>query len=149
MIYQGSARYPVREAIIHCSATRPDWMEGAGAEAKRDEIDRWHKSHGWRGIGYHRVIDRDGKIAMGRSLYQVGAHVRGHNRGTVGICLIGAFGAAATDDFSDHFTEAQRHALRGYLRDLARLTDLQKVTGHNDYAAKGCPGFKVRKSDWL
>lgn len=28
MIFQGSARYPVDEIVIHCAATAPDWMHG-------------------------------------------------------------------------------------------------------------------------
>lgn len=148
MIYQGSKRYPVREVIIHCSATRPGWLEDYSVYWKRDEIERWHKARGWRAIGYHRVIDRDGAIAIGRSLYEIGAHVRGHNRGTIGICLIGGHGASADDKFEDHFTEAQRVALKAYIAELGELTDIRKISGHNDYAAKGCPGFKVHYIDW-
>ena len=138
---------PVYEAIIHCCATRPDWMHGSGIEEKAEEIDRWHKDRWPSGLGYHRLIDRDGSIFVGRSLYQQGVHVRGHNRGTIGICLIGGHGSAATDRFEDHFTPAQDQALRGYLQALGELTPLSKITGHNEYAAKACPGFMV--PEWL
>jgi len=54
MILQGTARYPVREIILHCSATRPEWMGNAPLSAKRAEIRRWHmQDRGWRKIGYH------------------------------------------------------------------------------------------------
>lgn len=148
MIYQGSARHPVHEAIIHTSATPERWFNGKTNENIFNEIKRWHvEDNGWRDIGYHRVIMRDGEIWTGRSLYEVGAHVAGHNSGTVGICLIGA--GTPVGKASDHYTTKQRTALKQYLRELANLTDLQKVTGHNDYAAKDCPGFKVNKTDWL
>jgi peptidoglycan hydrolase-like protein with peptidoglycan-binding domain len=61
MIFQGSARYPVDEIVIHCAATHPDWMRGQPLTAKRKEIERWHREErGWRKIGYHHLIDRDG-----------------------------------------------------------------------------------------
>lgn len=146
MIRQGARGYPVHEVVVHCSATRPMWMHNAPLEAKVSEIRRWHvEERGWRDIGYHRIIDRDGKIAVGRSLWEIGAHVAGHNRGTVGICLLGGHGSSANDKFSDHFTEGQRASLEAYLRELAELTELKRLSGHNEYSAKGCPGFNVRQ----
>ena len=140
--------------ILHASATYPDWMRGQGVKAKRDEIDQWHKDRGWSGIGYHYVIDRDGSVIAGRHLNKTGAHVKGHNTGSVGICLIGGRWpngrwAEKTDQFSDHFTAEQDRALRDLIADLqSRHPAIQHVTGHNDYTdAKGCPGFKV--SEWL
>jgi len=134
--------------IVHCSATRPDWMAGATTAAKVAEIRRWHvQGNGWRDIGYHHVIDRDGTIAAGRPLEQAGAHTVGRNGGTIGVCLIGGFGSAATDPFGANFTTAQDAALRGYLAAaVAAFGDLS-ITGHNQWAAKACPGFNVPK--WL
>jgi N-acetylmuramoyl-L-alanine amidase len=139
--------------ILHCSATPPDWMAGRGVEAKRDEIDRWHKARGWRGIGYHFLVDRDGKIAKGRPVSEVGAHVSGHNIGSIGICLVGgkwpqgAWGVK-TDDFFDHFTPAQDVAVRDLVDSLSDLYGIEHIKGHNDFTdTKGCPSFTV--SEWL
>lgn len=145
MIYQGQNKYPVHEAIIHSAATRPTgWFSEQPFEAQVAEIRRWHtEDRGWRDIGYHRIIGREGQLAEGRSLYEIGAHVRGQNRGTIGICLIGGYGAAADDRFEDHFTKAQDETLRAYLRDLMQLTEIRKITGHNNYANKACPGFNA------
>lgn len=140
--------------IVHASATPPDWMAGKGVKAKRDEIDRWHKGRGWAGIGYHYVIDRDGSIANGRDLNKIGAHVTGHNTGSVGICLIGGRWpdgrwGLATDDFADHFTPEQDAALRELITEFCeRYPAITHIKGHNDFTtAKGCPCFKV--SEWL
>jgi N-acetylmuramoyl-L-alanine amidase len=136
------------EIIIHCAATSPDWMKDKPIGDKVAEIDRWHKDRGWSGIGYHYVIDRTGVFERGRPLDKVGAHVKGHNTGTIGICLIGGHGSSANDDFFDHFTGAQDRALRDLIRQLqSDHPTITKVTGHNEYAAKACPGFRV--APWL
>ena len=45
----------------------------------------------WEDIGYHYLIDKKGKIYVGRSEKFIGAHVFGHNKNSLGICLIGNF----------------------------------------------------------
>ncbi|MEP2782148.1 MAG: N-acetylmuramoyl-L-alanine amidase [Pseudoruegeria sp.] len=147
MIYQGRNKYAVREAIIHCSATPKSWANGKSIDQMVSDIRGWHKERGWRDIGYHRIIAPNGDVGVGRSLWDIGAHVRGRNRGTVGICLIGP--GEPVGKFEDHFTVAQKIALKSYLKELRKLTDLIKVSGHNDYAAKACPGFKVETAEWL
>jgi len=158
MIYQGKARYPVREVVLHTSATRGGWANGKTAADVVTEIRRWHtdpkpQGRGWSDIGYHRVIMPDGEVGIGRSLWTIGAHTVEANRGTVGICLIpvktvpNVLVRGAT--FDDYYTPAQRSALCNYLRELRALTPIERVTGHNDYAAKACPGFKVNGAEWL
>ena len=113
--------------------------------AKRKEIDRWHREErGWRKIGYHHLIDRDGAILPGRAEIEIGAGVEGHNRGVIHICLIGGAGSAATDPFERNFTAAQDRALRGLIDAIRAETAITRITGHNDHAAKACPGFVVR-----
>lgn len=135
----------LNEIIIHCTATRPQWMADRHIAEKVAEIRRWHvEDRKWNDIGYHFVIDRDGKVAPGRPLETVGAHVAGRNTGTIGIALIGGHGSAKNDQFDEHFTLEQDRALRGLIVDLKnRYPSIKKVTGHNQYAAKACPGFGV------
>ena len=138
----------VNEIIVHCSATAPHWMAGTSVEDKRDEIRKWHKDKGWSDIGYHMVIDRDGEVAPGRPAVKIGAHTKGHNKHSVGVCLVGGFKAKATDQFSDHFTPEQDATLRQIIREWqAAQPSITKVSGHNEYANKGCPGFDV--TSWL
>jgi hypothetical protein len=134
--------------FIHCSATRPDWWAAAPLRAKIAEIRRWHvEQRGFRDIGYHYLIDRNGARGNGRPVEQIGAHVKGHNAHSIGVCLIGGHGAAATDQFQDHFTAAQDAALRDLLADLLDQFPGARIRGHNQVAAKGCPGFDV--TAWL
>ena len=136
---------PINEIIVHCTATRPDWMWGRPTREKVAEVRRWHMDRGWKDIGYHFLIDRDGTLALGRPIDQVGAHTAGHNTGTIGVCLFGGFGSAATDNFFDNFTPEQDKTLRAVLETLSSTYPIKKVSGHNEYAAKACPSFSVTK----
>lgn len=148
MILQGSARYPVREVVVHCSATRADWMGGATLADQVAEIRRWHmEDNGWRDIGYHWVIGRSGGVLTGRAETVIGAGVEGHNNGVIHICLIGGHGSAETDRFARHFTPVQNLTLRQVLQGIGMRTQIARISGHNEYAAKACPGFHV--PSWL
>lgn len=147
MIYQGKARHPVREAILHCAAIPTGFFKGQRPFQVFATINRWHIERGFKCFGYHGLFMPDGTFYSGRPFDQIGAHVIGHNAGTLGFLLIEsrkidhAFGS-----FEDWFTEAQRLALR---EKLASIDGLTKVSGHNDYAPKLCPGFFVETADWL
>lgn len=90
--------------ILHCSAT----PEGRSLDFDTCRAD--HIRHrGFRDIGYHFYITRDGEIHAGRPLEQVGAHCRGHNRHSIGICYEG--GLTADGHSADTRTLPQRGAL--------------------------------------
>jgi len=136
----------IDELIVHCSDTRPNWMSNTPPEAQWNEIRRWHvEGNGWSTWGYHFGIARSGQLLPGRAVSRVGAHVRDHNVGTIGVCLFGGHGSAATDAFKDHFTYEQETALVALTRALMHSFDFDKISGHNEYAAKACPGFDVKK----
>ena len=135
---------PINEVICHCTATRPEWMAGKPTSEKVAEVRRWHVAdRGWKDIGYNFLIDRDGTVAEGRPIEQVGAHTMGHNVGSVGIVLVGGHGSAANNKFADNFTELQDAALHALIVRLMAVYKIVKVSGHNQYAAKACPGFYV------
>lgn len=133
------------EVILHTSATRPDWYSDKTLQEKIKEIRRWHTSppNNWSDIGYHFLIDRDGTIGFGRDINKTGAHTKGHNTNTIGICLIGGHGGTKTDKFEDHYTPEQEEALLLLLNSMKQAGWYTKLTGHNQYAAKGCPCFYV------
>ena len=139
----------INEIIIHCTATRPDWWAGRKTSQRVAEVRRWHiEDRGWSDIGYHFLVDRDGTISKGRPVEQAGAHVAGHNAEPIGISLFGGHGSDATDSFYEHFTPEQGAALRKLLDDLqGQYPAITKISGHNQYAAKACPGFNV--PDWI
>lgn len=139
----------ITEIVVHCTATRPEWWANRTLAQKVAEVALWHtRDRGWKAIGYHWLIDRDGKVAAGRPEAEIGAHVAGHNARTIGVALFGGHGSAETDPFEANFTPAQDAALRRLLAEIkARHPGIARISGHNEHAAKACPGFQVRK--WL
>lgn len=154
MIYQGSARYPVREVVLHTADLPTGWATGKTTQQILDAFWRWHVTeNGWRKIGYHRLFLPDGTMLYNtrflRSLWEIGAHVIENNRGTIGLCMLNIRKHHGITRFEDYFTEDQRASVRDYIKELCAMTDIRKVSGHNDYAPKECPGFKVHTEDWL
>ena len=116
-----------KEIIIHCSAT-PE-----GRDYTVADITRWHRQRGFRTIGYHYVIYRDGSVHQGRSENEMGAHCLGHNATSIGICYIGGL---ATDGRTpkDTRTPAQRAALVNLVAEMRRKYPGATVHGHNEFA---------------
>ena len=129
-----------KEIIIHCSATKE------GYDYTVEDIDRWHKARGFKSIGYHYVIYRDGTIVEGRPLNKQGAHTTGHNKDTIGICYIG--GLDYEGNPMDTRTISQENAMINLVKELlSKYPSIKKVSGHNKYANKACPSFDV--GDWM
>jgi len=131
---------PIDELIWHCTAT-PE-----GRDYTVDDIRSWHKQRGWSDIGYHYVVYRDGTIALGRPIGQIGSHVAGHNTGTVGCAYVGGLSADGKTA-KDTRTPAQRRSMLWLTKELAKKHGIKKVSGHNQYAAKACPSFDVRTDE--
>lgn len=123
--------------IVHCSAT-PEGRNVAVAD-----IDRWHRERGFDGIGYHYVVYIDGSVHEGRPLNKVGAHCKGHNAHSIGICYVG--GVDLNGKPKDTRTLAQKDALVNLLMRLKRRFPKAVIRGHRDFAAKACPSFDATK----
>ena len=132
------AQRKITEIIVHCSAT-PE-----GKDFTVADITRWHKQRGFRTIGYHYVVYRDGSVHIGRPEGEIGAHCVGHNAVSIGVCYIGGL-AADGKTAKDTRTPEQREALLMLLRHLRKKYPNAKIYGHRDFAAKACPSFDARK----
>ena len=132
----------VRFIAIHCSASPPK------AKVNAAVIDRWHRERGFRKIGYHFVVNRDGAVETGRDQYEIGAHVEGFNAESVGICLVG--GVNEKNEPTDNFTSAQWTALERVVKSQLKLFPKAVVQGHRDFpnVRKACPSFDA-KAWWL
>ena len=128
----------INEIIVHCSATPED------KDFTTADITRWHKQRGFETIGYHYVVYRDGSVHNGRPIEQVGAHCKGHNANSIGVCYVGG---CAKDGKTpkDTRTMAQKDTLTLLLLKLKRQFPLATIHGHRDFAAKACPSFDATK----
>lgn len=124
--------------IVHCSANKAD------SALRMRDIDRYHRSLGWNGCGYHYVIPTDGTIEQGRAEEKIGSHCVNHNRHSIGICYIGGVSADGKSP-TDTRTEAQKAALRKLIAELLERYPKAIVVGHSDldYRKPHCPGFNV------
>lgn len=131
----------INKIVIHCSDS--NW---GSAEA----IDQWHKERGWDGIGYHYVItngfktftskytqEDDGVIQDGRPVEKQGAHVKGYNKDSVGVCLIG----------KEHFSSAQLYTSLPNLLAILMVkynVKVDQIMGHYELdIGKTCPNLNM------
>jgi N-acetylmuramoyl-L-alanine amidase len=125
------AKRKVNEIVIHCS----DSTFGNAAI-----IDSWHRKRKppFKKIGYHFVICRDGEIEEGRGLEEVGAHVKGRNRHTIGICVIGKL----LFTYEEKMPDVQKAALMRLIHHLTEMYPDAKIRGHYELdRGKSCPNF--------
>ena len=128
----------IDKIIVHCSATRE------GQHIDVDTIRDWHvNGRGWSDIGYHYVIYLDGTVHPGRPIERSGAHTKGQNSNSIGICYIGG---VETDGKTpkDTRTPEQKAALDNLLFILTDIFANTTIHGHNEFAAKACPSFDVQ-----
>ena len=125
----------IKKVIIHAADTPANMDIGAA------EIRRWHvEGNGWADIGYHFVIRRSGLVETGRDESTPGAHVRGHNTGSLGVCMVGGKPGC-------NFTAGQWAALEALVTDILKRYGLSvgDVYGHNDFDnGKTCPTFDAK-----
>ena len=123
----------INSIIIHCTATKPL------AHINVNDVRRWHRERGFNDIGYHYLVLVDGTVEVGRPLNETGAHCKGHNAHSIGICYVGGLNDKGKP--ADTRTPAQRAALCNLLITLKRQYPNAIIYGHRDFAAKACPCF--------
>jgi hypothetical protein len=119
--------------IVHCSDS-PDYpkddpkFDSIGAK----QINEWHIARGWIGLGYHHVIRQTGVVEVGRPETELGAHCKGHNQGSIGVCIVG----------KGEPTPEQKDALACLFIDIAKRWKIpvNKWFCHNQFDQnKTCP----------
>ncbi len=124
--------------VIHCSATRcnrPYPVETLIADhAKR---------FGY--TGYHYYITRDGRLYQTRHENLVGAHAKGYNKHSLGVCYEG--GLDEKGDYADTRTLAQKRTLLMLLCTLKLDYPNALILGHRDLpnVRKACPCFDAKE----
>ena len=122
----------IDEIIIHSAATPASMDIGV------KEIDKWHKKRGFRMVGYHFVIRRNGIIEKGRPVGDIGAHARGYNRHTIGICYVGG---TRNGKAFDNRTSRQKDSLIKLMMALKLVFGINMILGHRNVKNTDCPSF--------
>ncbi len=137
----------ITEVVLHWSATflNQDW----GSE----ELHEIHTQRGFSGIGYHYVIRKDGRLQRGRPVDVIGSHAKdnGHNKYSIGVCLIGGYNCMSKTKNPDRFVssasinEKQMETLEQFMKMFYQVFPGGQAWGHVDTDKKGKidPGFDV------
>ncbi len=128
----------IAKIIIHCTAT-PE-----GRDISIEDLRKWHvEERGWSDIGYHFFIDLNGEIHECRPLEKTGAHTRGQNFDSIGLCYAG--GLDKDFEAKDTRNSLQKNALEDLLCQLKGLYPKSVVYGHCDFSDKECPSFNAKE----
>lgn len=120
----------ITKIIVHCSDS-PD-----SGSIDVETIRQWHKDKGWHDIGYHYVVTRAGQIQEGRPVDVKGAHVKGENMYSIGVCWVGR----------NDITREAHTALCVLLLDLLEVYNLpvSQIMGHFELnPKKTCPNLNM------
>ena len=124
---------PIDRIVIHHSASPRD-------TTTIEMITKWHvQDRGYDAIAYHLVILGTGAVRSGRDLAVKGAHAKGYNAYSIGICVVGDNTKPA-----QAWNAAQLLSLRAVIRALLAAFPGANVCGHRDVGATECPGTDVR-----
>ena len=121
--------------IVHHSGSR---LSTTPAEILRWHTDPKPEGNGWSDGGYARVIDGDGDVHDMRRIQRIGAHARGHNHDSIGVCVVGNNLKAGQG-----WTPAQVHSLIHLCVYLMSCYPGLMVFGHSDVANTACPGLDL------
>ena len=141
----------ITEIIVHCEAT-PE-----GEDFTPEQVNICHKQRRFSPyvrdgktwyIGYHYVIQLDGRIIACRPESVKGCHCSGHNANSIGISYVGGCPPRTDPKWmnkaKDTRTPAQKASLIKLLKELKSRYPNAKIYGHRDFAPKGCPSFDAR-----
>jgi len=130
-------RGPLRALVLHPTAIAEPRLTAGGRESEAAymrRIEQLHLSRGWAAIGYHFVIMPSGRVYEGRPADVLGAHVFGHNRGTIGVAVAGDFDR-------EQPTAPALAAIDRVRSEIVSAASGVPVVGHRDLAAdSSCPG---------
>jgi N-acetyl-anhydromuramyl-L-alanine amidase AmpD len=127
--------------VIHCSASRCD------RPLDPEAIRLMHKARGYADWGYHYYVRQDGTVCPMRPLERVGAHVRGHNLESIGVCYEGGLDKEGKP--ADTRTDAQKKALATLVSELLLRFPTARVVGHRDLSPDLDGDGTIEPHEWL
>jgi len=130
LVFKGTKKSfskPPTRIVLHHS--------GASADQTVEQIHNYHINHnGWIGIGYNFLVDKNGNVYAGRGIGYVGAHCKGYNETSIGICAIGNME-------NDEMPAAQKAGIIKLVKGIkSYYLSITTINGHRELAATDCPG---------
>lgn len=129
----------IQYLVVHCSATR------VNIPFTEKQLLQCHLQRGFKCIGYHFYVTKDGVLHQTRPMSEIGAHALGFNLHSLGICYEGGLNEDGKP--ADTRTGLQKETLRRALGELKMLFPGAKIVGHYQLSAnvhKACPCFDAR-----
>lgn len=127
--------------VIHCSATREDQCY------TEFDLERDHRRRGFQGAGYHFYIRKDGKIVNTREIERMGAHVKGYNQHSIGVCYEGGLDCHGKP--KDTRTKLQERSLRIVTNGLLAEFPESRVCGHRDLSPDLNKNGEIEPEEWI
>ena len=127
--------------VVHCSATRED------CTLSPEDLDLIHRRRGFNGTGYHYYIRKDGSVHPARPLERVGAHAKGFNANSIGICYEG--GLDCRGHPADTRTPEQKASLRLLVHQLRERFPGCRVCGHRDLSPDLNRNGEIEPEEWI
>lgn len=127
--------------VVHCSATKVD------CTLSPEALDLLHRHRGFNGTGYHYYIRKDGIVHLTRPIERIGAHAKGFNRNSIGICYEGGLDCRGRP--ADTRTPAQRAALRQLVTELLKKLPGSRVCGHRDLSPDLNGNGEIEPEEWI
>ena len=127
--------------VIHCSATRED------RDFTEQNLEVAHRRRGFNGIGYHFYIRKNGDIKTTRPIERIGAHVKGYNAHSIGICYEG--GLDTNGRPKDTRTLWQKHSLQVLIKALQIDYPSCRICGHRDLSPDLNGNGEIEPEEWI
>ena len=104
----------------------------------------WHTERGFEDIGYAYLIHDDGRIETGRDPTMIGAHAKGRNIDSIGVCVMGDFRYYEPT----HFQLQSARAL--YWSECRKYKKRLAIEFHRPVDDKNpCPGVKLDRESFV
>lgn len=132
---------PVNLIVVHCSATRSDRFY------TEHDLTSDHLCRGFSCAGYHYYIRKNGDIKSLRPLGQPGAHARGYNANSIGVCYEGGLDGRGRP--ADTRTPFQKHSLRVLVMLLLKDYPGSRLCGHRDLSPDLDGNGEIEPEEWV
>ena len=128
--------------IKRLKTNRIIWHHSLSGDVSVDTVRSWHVDRGFEDIGYHYIIDSWGNRFEGREQSLIGAHAKGKNVDSIGVCLLGNFNV----DFPKFEALVEAKAL---YHQLCRIYSKELKNEFHRWVYNPCPGRRFNRSHFV